>query len=432
MNRKILRNMVFLLLGKSVSLFGSSVYTFAMGLYVLEITGSGLSFAVTLVLGILPVVLINPLAGVVADRSNRKLVVIAMDLLNGCFLFGLLIYFMSGEPGLFAVYISTFVLNVMTVVFDISLEAAIPDIVTKESLMAMNSASKVIESVAAVLGPMLGGIVYAFADIRSFICINAVSFLFSACMVCFVDFKSGISREVAPISVDGRESGEVRSRFGMIEDIRNGAAYIRDHAEISGAFVYLTGLNFFTGLSVLVPLPYLINKVFLLGPVKYGIIQAAFPVGAILGALLIKRWNYQRGYMEILYKSALVLACSIVFLSLPVFLRGLSIPQNVQTAFFCVIIGTMGISTALVDIPLIYMLQVKLPGTIRGRVLSLGMSLVKTASPLAFILSGILIEILPVFILPLSGGILLLIYTVIYRRKVIVKQIPDTLAENFD
>lgn len=66
-NRKEISNLVLFSLGKFVSVFGTSVYTFAIGLYVLKVTGSGLSFAVTLGFGLVATIIFNPIGGAMAD-----------------------------------------------------------------------------------------------------------------------------------------------------------------------------------------------------------------------------------------------------------------------------------------------------------------------------------------------------------------------------
>jgi len=81
-NRRAISNLLLFSLGKFVSIFGTSIYTFAIGLYVLKVTGSGLSFATTLFFGLVPIILFNSIAGVMADRFDKKKVVIFMDLLN--------------------------------------------------------------------------------------------------------------------------------------------------------------------------------------------------------------------------------------------------------------------------------------------------------------------------------------------------------------
>ena len=65
-------NIALYTIGSLISHFGSAIYAFAIGLYVLKITGSSLSFATTLAFGVIPVILLSPFAGVIVDRFNRK------------------------------------------------------------------------------------------------------------------------------------------------------------------------------------------------------------------------------------------------------------------------------------------------------------------------------------------------------------------------
>lgn len=79
---KELSNAILFSIASCISLFGTSIYNFAIGLYVLKLTGSGLSFSTTLMLSILSTVLVNPFAGVLADRLDKKLLAIITDILN--------------------------------------------------------------------------------------------------------------------------------------------------------------------------------------------------------------------------------------------------------------------------------------------------------------------------------------------------------------
>ncbi|OOR31813.1 MFS transporter, partial [Bacillus mycoides] len=184
-----LRNICLYVIGKTVSIFGSSIYSFALGLYVLQITGSALNFAITLILGTIPMIVMNPFAGVIADKVDKKKLVICMDLLNGCLLIA--VYIVSSNYGLnlFIIYATTFLMSVFTTFFGIGLEAAKPNIVSKEKLMSINSISKIIDSVSLILGPMLGGIIFAVLDIKTFIIINGISFILSGISILFIHFK---------------------------------------------------------------------------------------------------------------------------------------------------------------------------------------------------------------------------------------------------
>lgn len=66
-------------MGTFVSQIGTVLYTFVMSLYVLKLTDSGMYFALNLAISMIPIILIMPLAGVLADRWNKKTMVLIMD-----------------------------------------------------------------------------------------------------------------------------------------------------------------------------------------------------------------------------------------------------------------------------------------------------------------------------------------------------------------
>ncbi|WP_249594336.1 MFS transporter [Peribacillus frigoritolerans] len=75
-NRMVKKNIFMLILCQVVSIFGSSIYSFAMGLYILSTTGSGLYFSITIALGTIPKIIFGPISGVVADRVDRKKMIV--------------------------------------------------------------------------------------------------------------------------------------------------------------------------------------------------------------------------------------------------------------------------------------------------------------------------------------------------------------------
>ncbi|SCY61427.1 MFS transporter [Alkaliphilus peptidifermentans] len=391
-----LSNIILFSMGKLVSVFGSSIYTFAIGLYVLQLTGSGLNFAMTLVLGTIPMVMINPVAGVLADRVAKKKLVVAMDILNGILLLG--VYFLSLIFGmhLAMIYISTFLMSIFTAIFGISLETAKPNIVKQNNLMNINSISKIIDSISAILGPMVGGVVFVLVDIRLFIFLNGVSFLFSGVSELFINFNYNNTLKM-----------QENKSLSFLEDIKAGLEYIRDTeglTKLMGTFVYL---NFFIGLSITIPLPFIINNVLKLESNYYGIIQGGFPIGMIIGALGVKRIRGKMTYNKLLNRMCLLLSLAMILVGVPVLLGVVELQANLLFIYYTILTVVMGFAISLVDIPLFYELQTIIPDEYRGRVLSIGIAIGKAILPVALIISGMLINLLPAAVLPITGGILL-------------------------
>ncbi|PEE14542.1 MFS transporter [Bacillus cereus] len=403
-----LKNICLYSIAKTISIFGSSIYSFALGLYVLQITGSALNFAITLILGTIPMIVMNPFAGVVADKVDKKKLVVCMDLLSGCLL--ITVYILSSNYGLnlFIIYTTTFLMTVFTTFFGIGLEAAKPNIVSKERLMSINSISKIIDSVSLILGPMLGGIVFVVFDIKIFIIINGISFILSGISILFIHFKLfdfNINEECS------------KRRINFIKDIKEGFSYLIEKESLKNTFRILISLNFFLGFAVTVPLPYIINTVLNLSSKQLGIIQGTFPVGMIIGAILVKKITDRFSYSYLLKKLSSMLAVFMIISGIPVLFKSFEVNDFVYVITYCVVMFFLGLIIALIDIPLIYFMQKEIPDKYRGRVLSIGLSLGKMMLPIAMALSGLLLNYIPAYTIPIVGGIVFLILNKAYSNK---------------
>ena len=400
-----MKNLGLFIIGKLISVFGSAIYTFAIGLYVLKQTGSGFSFALTLFVGLIPTIIFSPVAGYMSDRFDKKKIVVSMDFANGMMfliLFMLTLKFELNQP---MIYISTFMTTVFTTFFGIAFEAAKPNLVDDEKLMSINSLSKVIDSTALILAPVLGGLIFAFTDIKTFILINAVCFIFSAGIETMIDFNYNI-KSTAEINDDG----------GFVEDIKDGLTYIRKSSEIVKMINVLVILNFFISFSVTVPLPYIINNLLNLSSNQYGIIQGAFPVGMILGAVVVGRIIEKIDYMKLLIFSSITLSVAISLLGLPLVLADAS--SLAYMIYYISIMVIFGIAISFIDVPILWLMQKSIPDNLRGKVLSISMSIVKLIAPLGLVISGMIINSVPVYIMTFAGGgILMLSNLMILNQK---------------
>ena len=400
-----MKNLGLFIIGKLISVFGSAIYTFAIGLYVLKQTGSGFSFALTLFVGLIPTIIFSPVAGYMSDRFDKKKIVVFMDFSNGMMFLILFILTLKFELNQPMIYISTFMTTVFTTFFGIAFEAAKPNLVADEKLMSINSLSKVIDSTALILAPVLGGLIFAFTDIKTFILMNTVCFIFSAGIETMIDFNYNI-KSTAEINDDG----------GFVEDIKDGLTYIRKSSEIVKMINVLVILNFFISFSVTVPLPYIINNLLNLSSNQYGIIQGAFPVGMILGAVVVGKIIEKIDYMKLLIFSSITLSVAIALLGLPLVLADAT--SLAYMIYYISIMVIFGIAISFIDVPILWLMQKSIPDNLRGKVLSISMSIVKLIAPLGLVISGMIINSVPVYIMTFSGGgILMLSNLMILNQK---------------
>jgi MFS transporter, DHA3 family, macrolide efflux protein len=182
------RNMLLMVIGKFTSLLGAGVYTFAASFYVLQVTGSGTSFAITLLCGALPHILLGPFAGTVADRFNRKWIVIGTDVICGIVMLVAFLIAITSGPSLLLIYMTSTLLSICSTFFNVAFTSSLPTLVDDSRIQRINSLSQAAGSSANILSPIIGGVVYGLLSLSSFMLINGITFLLSALVEVFIVF----------------------------------------------------------------------------------------------------------------------------------------------------------------------------------------------------------------------------------------------------
>lgn len=410
-----LLNFTMFLTGRSISVLMSSVYTFAIGLYVLKITGSGLSFAITLSLQILPTVLVGPFAGILADRLSKKVLVVLTDACSGILF---IVLFMVSADGLTLteIYIATLLLAVSQALYNVSIDSAVPDIVSEGNILRLNSIGKIIDSVSTIVSPGLGGILYATMNIRFFILLNGIAFFLSTLTECAINFNLAHTR------------GLPRAKLDLRRDLMEGIRYIWETGWIRSTLLNFLVVNFFFALCYSVPIPYILNSIFRLSSRDYGFVQCFSPAGMIIGALLAGRVTNRVPYGRLMTTTGVLCAVCLSLLGL---LPALSPhpPLQLIQLYYAFLLSCSGLLIALIDIPFINNFQVRVPENIRGRAISISVSAVKVFTPMGYILSGSLTETVPAYYLPLYGGVLLFLFYIIVHIDTILAYLNQTKAK---
>lgn len=395
-------NLLLFAAGKGVSIFGASIYSFVIGLHVLSLTGSALNFAMTLMLGIVPMVIISPVAGVIADRIPKKWLVVGMDISSGLLFLFLFILTSRIAFTLPMIYASTVFINIFATFFGVGIEACKPNLVTPNKLIRLNAIGKLIDSSSAILGPILGGIVYVMFDIRAFMLFSSISFLTSAFTEWFIDYT--YYQPIQPIAHSNKESTSFKTDF--IE----GGKYFFNSKSILELFFVFVSLNFLLGFSVNVPGPYIINELLELPPKAYGVINAMFPIGLIIGTLTVEKMMQRYEFRLLLITMNAFIAILASLVGLPMLFPIYS-DYMLYVAFYGTLFLLMGIAIAYVDVPVMMILQTEVPEALRGRVISLLGSLVKVILPVALLLSGAMVGKLHIALLPVIGATIAFSYS---------------------
>ncbi|WP_164669069.1 MFS transporter [Virgibacillus doumboii] len=175
--------------GNLVSFFGDQIYLIALPLIVLAITGSPMSMGIVAALERLPV-LIQPFTRLLADRFNRKRILIICDM-GRFFTIGVMgSLHMVNSLYIWEIYIGALIVGVLTQIYNTCQFASIPKLVRKKDLQLVNSINTGILHTAVFVAPGLGGIIISIADPGLGLLVNSISFLIGFLVVLSLDINS--------------------------------------------------------------------------------------------------------------------------------------------------------------------------------------------------------------------------------------------------
>ena len=153
------KNFTLLILGQVSSLFGNYIIKFALSMYVLDATGSATVFASILSFATIHTILLSPLGGILADRANRKNIMVALDTLSGIFvLCSALLY--TERNGILLTGILLVCLSVLGAFESPTVQACVPQMLSGTDVIKGNAVVNQVAAVAALIAPILGSILY--------------------------------------------------------------------------------------------------------------------------------------------------------------------------------------------------------------------------------------------------------------------------------
>ena len=165
---------------------GNSIQRFALSLYILDLTGSVAVFSALTAFSVLPQIFISPIGGAIADMTDRKKMLIVLDLISAGILALLFVSLRENPSSIISLAVFLILLATIGTVYDPVIRAVIPSVVRPQEYMKTNSYVSAISSVTLLSGSVGAGFLYAFFGIRTIIIINLVSFLFSAILEAFL------------------------------------------------------------------------------------------------------------------------------------------------------------------------------------------------------------------------------------------------------
>ena len=266
-----------LFIGQLVSQTGDWFNSVALFTLLLRLSGSGEAVGFILIIKLLPSFFVGPLAGVVADRFNRKTIMIVADVARGILVLGFLL--VRSPDQVWLVYALAGVEIAIATFFDPAKSAAIPGIVSREELISANGLSGASWSVTLALGAAVGGVVTeVFGSDTAFI-VDSISFFVSAAYISAVRIRS-TSRP------DRAKHLSLADATG-VTDLIEGARYLKSNPRVMALLLVKSGWGL--GGGVLLLLTIYGKQIFPLGhdgAASIGLLYSARGLGALIGPMI--------------------------------------------------------------------------------------------------------------------------------------------------
>jgi len=372
------RNFVLLWSGQFVSQIGDRLAMVAFPWLVYTATGSTLSTGLVLAIYTLPYVLFGMFAGATIDRLNKRRVMLAAEL--GRTILVLLVP-LAADFALWSVFVLSFAVASLTVLFDPAKLSLLPDIVPKEQLLRANSLLATAETLTEVLGYASAGFLLAAVSTATAFRIDALTFVVSAFMLVLMAY-----------SPPARAAQQAARSFG--HELREGFAYMWRHAGLLANT--LLAVVFALGLGASYPLTFFLAVEVLDGGTRaFGVFEAAIAVGSLTGALAVA-WLAKR-----LPVGRVIL---VGFALVGAGMTALAAAEHVWVA--AVVFAVVGVFHAAALISIDTYVQQTVPEHIRGRVWGSRFTLTQGSYALSVLAGGALAGVADVRVLFVAFGVL--------------------------
>jgi MFS family permease len=282
------RNFRFLWTGQVISLFGDWFDLIASAALISHLTRSGLAVGSLFVVRMMAPFLVSPLAGVLADRYNRKRLLIFADVLRGIIVLGFLL--VRTEEQAWLLYVITAIQLAFSGVFFPARNAIIPDIVSRSELGAANAISSTTWSVMLALGSALGGIVAGEWGIYPAFVIDSISFFCSAFFISHVRYSHNQYAQ----SDFNPEEHQVKAAFRQYVD---GLKYLQSHKDIFAITLHKSAMALLVSGAFQVIQVALAQRVFVIGEnggTSLGLLYAFAGIGTGAGPILARVFTGDR------------------------------------------------------------------------------------------------------------------------------------------
>ncbi len=375
------KDFTLVVIGQIISLFGNAAVRFALPLYLLNVTGSSALYGTVTACAFIPAILLSPVGGIVADRVNKRNIMVTLDFFTAAVIVGVSL-FLDGGNLVLVVTAGMMLLFGIAGAYQPSVQASIPALVSQDGFMAANSVINVISSFSSLTGPVLGGVLYSAYGLKPVLWVCGACFVLSAVMEIFIEIP--FERQ----GVKGSIWKAAKEDFG--ESVR---FILKEKPVIGKALLVICGINLFLAAMITVALPYLVTEVLDLEAARanrlYGFAEGALAAGGLFGGVGAGVFGDR---LAVHKSGSLVIACALSVFPMGASLAAVSSGMVNYFVITGCCFAVMVFSTVF-TVEMMSFIQTETPRHLIGKVIAVILTVSMCVQPLGNALYGILFEV---------------------------------------
>lgn len=404
-SKKYGKDFLLVVAGQIISLFGNAILRFALPLYLLRETGSSALFGVVTASSFIPMIVLSLLGGVLADRVNKRNIMVCLDFLTAIVVTEF--YFLMGITPVVPLFIITLMLLYgISGTYQPVVQASIPALVPREKTLSANAIVNQVGSLASLIGPITGGMLYGVWGISIILKVSIVCFALSAFMELFI---------VIPFQKQPKQDNITRI---VKNDLQASWRFLKFEKPVFIQIcLIIAGLNLFLSSMITIGVPVMIIEKLSLTDQMLGITQGLLAVGGLIGGLLTvilqKKLSPGKSFTFLFLCSAFTCLMGVGM-----------IPEGLVFFKYLILSGTglaITISSTMFSIQMLAVVQLETPERLIGKVIACIMTLIMCAQPVGQLLYGILFEFFSNSIwMVILGTAVVSFLIALYSRKILV------------
>jgi DHA3 family macrolide efflux protein-like MFS transporter len=379
------KNIILFLGSQTISLFGSALVQYAILWYITLNTQSGMMMTISILCGFLPTFILSPIAGVWADRYNRKMLIMLADSLIAISTLILAILFLIGYDDLWLLFEMSAVRAVGTGIQTPAVGAILPQIVPEEQLTKVNGANGSIQAMIMLIAPIISAALLTTASLETIFFIDVITAAIAVSILLFF----------LKIAVHEKASQEQTTSY--FSDMQKGFAYVQNHVFLKKFFLFFSGFFILSAPAAFLT-PLQVTRSFGDDVWRLTAIEVTFSIGMIIGGILISSWGGYKNKIHTMTLATLIFgACTFALGIIPIFW------------LYLIFMGIIGIAIPMFNTPSTVLLQEKVEPDYLGRVFGVLGMISTSMMPLGMLVFGPISDFVPIEWLLIGTGILMFI-----------------------